>query len=437
MTSRGAHLTTLAVALCLVLSACTASPADRLRADVDRLSATVAGIDGVAEVGDTLGSGATDGTEAAERTWVQLSVRTEVADAPAFAAAARSVGAALAGEARVTARVWQAEDTAVPALAAEVTGAHDDVTTTGALAALAEVDGVVSVQVLPDSASVTVTEAAQLPAVARLTSRLRLDAVSLSTPAQRVTGTAAPRLLDERVAGLVADVDGRPGVTSIYLSDDGGDEVRLRVLVQGDDTVAELAQVLATTPWPEDAGAVHAVVASSFREQGVVVGRPEPAAAPEATPAPASPWPDDPAAPACPGDGLEVRLAGYDVALGRRFLLLTAINRSAAACAVEGRPQMTFRRASGTDVPDVETGTPTGTPPPPRLVVPPGEVVHAQLTWRGMSTALDPDVTQTLLVTAVPGAAPVALDAGEGGLDVLAGAAVEIGAWTPGASWDG
>ena len=96
--------------------------------------------------------------------------------------------------------------------------------------------------------------------------------------------------------------------------------------------------------------------------------------------------------------------------------------------AVRAHPARALARAAA-HLEDVETGTPTGTPAPEPLVVGPGGTVSAQLRWGAMSTSQDPDVTVALLVTPVPGATAVRLDAPEGGIDVLAGAAVEVGAW--------
>jgi hypothetical protein len=436
--SATARVAGLVLTLALALAACTATPSDPHRDDVARVAAAVAALDGVVEVTDDLGPVEATSDEAmsddpAARPWNELAVRTSTPDASTFAEVADAVADELAGVTRLTARVWQDTAADVPALAVQLTGSGD-VARTRVVTDLAVVAGVTGVQVTPDAVSATTATAADLPALARATATLRTTSVLLSTADQRFSSAADPRVLDARVAALVADVDGRPGVTSQFLGDEGTGEAWLRVQVQGDDTVELLAAALAATPWPADAGVVHAVVASSFREHGVVVGRPEDPTTP--APEPSAPdSADDPTAPSCPGDALDVADAGDDAALGRRYLLLTATNVSDAACAVEGRPEVGFRRASGTPVPDVETGTPSGTPAPARVVVPPGGVVHAELTWRAMSTSQDPDVTVALLVTAVPGADPVTLDTREGGLDVLAGAAVEIGAWEPGAGW--
>ncbi|NLE71166.1 MAG: DUF4232 domain-containing protein [Actinomycetales bacterium] len=166
----------------------------------------------------------------------------------------------------------------------------------------------------------------------------------------------------------------------------------------------------------------------------------EPAAPPPEEPpaAPATANPDDPAAPPCAGEDLAVRVAGFDVALGSRYLLLEATNSGAAPCAVQGRPDLAFRRASGTRTPNVTFEA--RAPEPARVVVTPGTRVRAELRWLGMSTSLDPDVTVLVTVRAVPGAAAVDLPLDEVALgdgttldwvDVLDGAEVHVGPWVP------
>jgi hypothetical protein len=166
---------------------------------------------------------------------------------------------------------------------------------------------------------------------------------------------------------------------------------------------------------------------------------PPPAAVPAdpvPTPGPTA-YPDDPGAPSCADADLELHLFGFDAALGTRFLSIEATNVSDRPCAVADRPAVRFDRASGTTTPRV-TLTELCGGEPPRVVVPPGERVYAGLSWRAMSTALDPDVTVRIRVQAVPDGAEVALPLDEVPLydgmmldqiDVLDGAEVRVGWW--------
>lgn len=429
----------LAVAL---LAGCTptvggpASGGPGLDADgLADLTAEVAGLPLVAEVWSS-GSSAEGGHDA----WTELTVRTDAPSATELAATATDIAALLPDDGFTTARVSQSDVPGVPDLAVEVAGGDADVPARlAALTDLASVADVTGVQLLPDSVSATTTDATGLPALAEAVRPLRVPTLMLGTADQRVTSYIGPGLLDARVAGLVARIDAWPGVTSQFVGDEGTGEAWVRVQVQGDDTVEGLADALGRKAWPQGAGVVHVVVSSSFREQGVVVGRPEPAV-PGADDGHAAEVPSD-GVPSCTATDLALRLTGFDAALGRRYLTVVAQNDSGAACTLEGRPGITFVRESGTPAPDVETGTPTGTAAPQRVVLQPGSAARSDLTWRGMSTALDPDVTVELRVVPQPGdegtgaaggpqgteGAPLTVDGP--GLDILAGAAVEIGAW--------
>lgn len=439
---RRLSLATAALLLAVaVLAGCDGAGAPAPGADeAAALAATLTDLDGVAEV-TVVDSAVPDGDEGRVRSavQVQVDVRTAAADAAGFGAVATAVAAELPATRRVAARIWQEERPGVPALAVEITGAGDrGAGTLGLAADVAAVPGITGLQVRADAVSASVADATSFPALAAAVRAARVPTALLAAGESRVSTSVPPHLLDARLAGLVARVDRWPGVTSQFVESQGTDEVWLRVQVAGDDTVTELAAALTGSAWPADGPVVHAVVSSAFRSEAGVVGRPAPADPDPAAPADGapplgapSPWPDDPAAPACTGADLDVTLGGSDAALGHRYLLLTATNTSGAPCAVQGRPEITFVRASGTPAPDVETGTPTGTPDPARYVVPAGERLHAPLTWLAMSTALDPDVTEVLRVTAVPGAEPDEVPVDRGGLDILAGAAVEIGAWEP------
>ncbi len=157
---------------------------------------------------------------------------------------------------------------------------------------------------------------------------------------------------------------------------------------------------------------------------------------PEYVPGPTA-YPEDPTAPECAGPDITVRVAGFDVAAGTRYLLLEATNVAQHPCAVKGRPVLEFLRSSGTLTPRVEQvkGRPEE---PPRVVVPPGAAVRCDLVWRGMSTSLDPDVTVAIDVRPIPGSDPTRLWLADvvlydgsvlESVDILDGAEVRVGPW--------
>ncbi|WP_431838453.1 DUF4232 domain-containing protein [Cellulomonas sp. Y8] len=416
-------LVVLGPAACLTDPTPTALGAD----EADRLTATITEVDGVAaaEWVDARQSAAY-GDRTKPAVDVRIGATTAASDAEGFAEVAAAVAAELPPTRRVTARVVQRELPGLPDLQVDLSGADDDGNARAlrVLTDLAGLPGVSRLEVARARVGVAATDSAVLGPIAAAVRRVGVPRASLTTDDRRVSTEVEPRLLDAGLLALVGRVDRWPGVTSQLVRSTAPGEVFLQVQVGGDGGVTGPATALRRTPWPPGGPVVRATVLSSAGSETVVVGRPAPGD-------PTSPWPDDPAAPACAGADLDVTLGGFDAALGRRYLLLTATNTSDASCAVQGRPAITFVRASGTPAPDVETGTPSGTPEPGRYVLPPGERLHAGLTWRGMSTALDPDVTVTLRVTAAPGADPVDVPAGEHTLDVLAGAAVEVGAWEP------
>lgn len=148
----------------------------------------------------------------------------------------------------------------------------------------------------------------------------------------------------------------------------------------------------------------------------------------------ASPWADDPAAPDCAGEDLEVTFGVVESAAGTRGASVAARNVSGRPCAVENVPTLTFHNEAGRAQGDVTTEPYEPGVEPGRVVVPDSEQVLALLLWRAMSTANDPETTTTVQVTAVPGADPVPLDVTSDGttatgLDVLDGTEVRLSPW--------
>lgn len=425
--------TAVAAAVLALAVACSA-PSDPLPDRQDRLAEALRGVDGVAEV--TPGPVDPAPTASARDTrGLDLDARTDAVATAEVAATAADVVAVLSDDGaplRSTVRLWRDAGAAGrPSLSIALTRSSDTREALRSTLALADLPGVTDLFVQPDNVGVTVDGAAALPAVARSAAEADVPLTQLTTPGQRITTFAPPGSLDPALVGLMTEVDGWTGVTSLRVGDHGEADgsVWLEVQVQGDDTVGEVTAALeASATLRGRDRPVQFTVSSSFRETGGVVGVPAAPAAAEPAAATGTTWPDDPAAPACAGADLQVTAGEPDAAAGRRFLLLTATNASGRPCAVAAAPAVTFVRASGTPAPDVEVGTPTGTPEPARQAVPAGGTVHALLTWHAMSTSQDPDVTVALTVTPAPGTTPVTVPVADP-LDVLAGAAVEVQPW--------
>lgn len=113
-------------------------------------------------------------------------------------------------------------------------------------------------------------------------------------------------------------------------------------------------------------------------------------------------WSDDPAAPACAQDDLELALGAPDAALGSRYMAISAKNISTAPCAVEGYPQVRFRNSQGQAQQDVRL-VPMASIQSQRVVIPAGESILSALKWKAMSTANDPDATTSLGIAAAAG----------------------------------
>jgi len=173
---------------------------------------------------------------------------------------------------------------------------------------------------------------------------------------------------------------------------------------------------------------------STDADTGAVTQLPNPDAEPPSGP---TAYPDDPAAQPCAGTDLDVRIVGFDAALGSRYLALEATNVSGRTCRVEGAPALEFGRLSGTTTPNVTVGS-CVEGAPERIAVPAGQAVHAAVSWNAMSTALDPDVTVEVRVQATSGGGTTVLALDKvlgydgtplGQLDVLDGAEVGVGWW--------
>ncbi|MGN8244564.1 DUF4232 domain-containing protein [Cellulomonas soli] len=417
-------LAALAPVLAVVLALAGCFGGDPDESDADTLLRELAALEGVVQVAPTY-----DGVR--PQVLTEVAVQTTEPEIEAFVALAELVVEVVDRRDGPPASVWRDGTGTSPGVRVALGAGDEPEQRLGQVRALAGLPGVTAIQVQGEADSVTVVAAGDLPAVAEVAQQYDVPLAMVTTASQRVSSYVPAGSFTPEVADLVAQVDGWDGVTGMFLSSQGATDgsLWLEVQVTGDDRVAEVAGLLSALTPPAGAR-LQFSVASSFREQGGVLGEPLPASDPTLAEASAAGdrWPDDPSVRTCTAADLDVRVVGSDAAAGSRFLLLRATSVAADPCALSGRPEITFVRASGTPAPDVETGTPSGSPAAVRQVLPPGASVRCELQWGAMSTTQDTDVTVSLLVAAEPGeqAVPVAL---ERELDVLAGAQVQVGAW--------
>lgn len=249
-----------------------------------------------------------------------------------------------------------------------------------------------------------------LPAVALLTEAAARDEVT-EVAYEAGPSTEDGSAGDDSAPVLTVRVDGDPAPTSAWLRASGQAELLgrpIQFVVDGEGTsqTGWVSELEPAGPDPALAGQ-DAADAAAAAADGI---------------------------PACTGPDLTPELVGFDAAMGSRFAILRATNGSGAPCAVDGRPELSFLRASGTE-PEVTLEPYLDGGSSARLVVLPGQAVESLVRWGAMSTANDPDVTTSFLVKTVTGADAVRLPVtshmgGEGGVDVLDGATVEVGSWT-------
>lgn len=260
--------------------------------------------------------------------------------------------------------------------------------------------------------------------------------VELEAPGARYRSAA--RVPDVDTVRLLVTAAGRPGVQdATYLAQER------RLTLQSDaepgaQSLADLRRWLETQDFATaDDPLAYTVLDAGYAETTGWVSGAEPAPRSPEPAGGAAPWPDDPAAPDCTGQDLDVTLGVVDSAAGTRGVSVRARNVSGRPCAVEGVPDLVFENAAGQPQGNVTVQPSDPGVAPTRVVVPDGGAVLAPLLWHTMSTANDPDTTTTVQVAPVPGADPVPLDATTDGtratgLDVLDGAEVRVGPWTQG-----
>ena len=302
--------------------------------------------------------------------------------------------------------------------------------------------GATAVHLTADNAAVTGREPAALPGLAEVAGTLARPLNSLSTDGYGAmyTSSVDPVPPPLPAVQLLAEAGSRDETTqAVYevRSPTGNPVPLLTVYVEGPPT--PVADWLRASGQADLLGSAIAftVYGSETSESGFVSDRELVSTDPAGDEADAAAAAAD-GVPPCTGPDLRAGVTGFDAAAGSRFLTVTAENVSDAPCALDGRPGLSFLRASGT-VPDVLAEPEVPGQSPVRVVVPPGGVATSQLRWGAMSTANDPDQTTSVLVTTVPGAEVTRLrvtdvPGADSGVDILEGARVVVGDWVRAAS---
>ncbi|MHA7133670.1 DUF4232 domain-containing protein [Oerskovia turbata] len=303
--------------------------------------------------------------------------------------------------------------------------------------------GATSVRLTADHASVDGRDGSTLPAVAETARTLgrKLNSLGVAGFGALFTSSAEPVLPSAAAVTLLVAADARPEATQVVYeirSTQGTPVPLLTVLVDGPSTPT--ADWLRAYPQGEvlDTAVAFTVHGDETSESGFVAGRDTVVTDPAGDQADAAAAAADGVAP-CTGADLRAGITGFDAATGARFLTVTAENVSGRPCALDGRPGLSFVRASGT-VPNVLVQPDSSSQNPTRIVVAAGATATSHLTWRAMSTANDPDVTTAVVVTTVPGATPAQLstasvDGISSGADILEGATVTVAPWTIPTGW--
>ncbi|HEX5947426.1 MAG TPA: DUF4232 domain-containing protein, partial [Acidimicrobiales bacterium] len=239
---------------------------------------------------------------------------------------------------------------------------------------------------------------------------------------------------DVELVRLVAAASERPGVeTATFLSQESRFDVRatwptgsaelgqLVAWLEGQDIAARLRRPIPFTLTGPDGVATA---------EGWVSGFSPPEWEPHPLPLPEGvvPWPEDPSAPSCGGDDLELTWGGSDAAMGQRRGGLLGRNVSGHPCAVEGVPDVEPLRSDGQPQVDVTTEPFRPGVVPARVVIPPGETALAAIDWRMMSAGSELEYTTAMRVVPVPGASSTEVPADEQ-LDILDGAVLAVSPW--------
>ncbi|OCI30351.1 hypothetical protein OERS_29170 [Oerskovia enterophila] len=297
--------------------------------------------------------------------------------------------------------------------------------------------GATSVHLTADNAAVSGRDPAALPGLAEVAGTLARPLNSLSTDGYGAmyTSSVDPVPPPLPAVQLLAEAGSRDETTqTVYevRSPTGNPVPLLTVYVDGPP--APVADWLRASGQADLLGSAIAftVYGSQTSESGFVSDRELVSTDPANDEADAAAAAAD-GVPPCTGQDLRAGVTGFDAAAGSRFLTVTAENVTDAPCALDGRPGLSFLRASGT-VPDVLSEPEIPGQSPVRIVVPPGGVATSQLRWGAMSTANDPDQTTSVLVTTVPGADEARLrvadvPGAESGVDILEGARIVVGDW--------
>ena len=236
------------------------------------------------------------------------------------------------------------------------------------------------------------------------------------------------------LVGMVAAASERPGVESATFLHQ---QSRLDVRAAWPTGSVELGRLVAWLEGQDIAARLHSPIAFTLTgpggvatAEGWVAGFRPPQWEPHSLPLPEGvvPWPEDPSAPSCGGDDLEMTWGGSDAAMGQRRGALLGRNVSGHPCAVEGMPDVEPLRGDGQPQVDVTTEPFRPGVVPARVVIPPGETAVAAIEWRMMSARSELDDTTAMRVVSVPGASPAEVRT-DGQLDILEGAVLGVSPW--------
>lgn len=139
---------------------------------------------------------------------------------------------------------------------------------------------------------------------------------------------------------------------------------------------------------------------SAVETTGHPSAAPGPSSDPSDPPLPANPVADDAYAHRCAASAVRVTFQGLDAGLGGRYAVVAAVNTGQVRCVLKGFPDVAFADLLGNNVRvKIRHGGDGGgqNATPRAITLAPGEVAHAELTWRADAGAYDREVDTILL----------------------------------------
>ncbi|WP_404285339.1 DUF4232 domain-containing protein [Glutamicibacter arilaitensis] len=282
------------------------------------------------------------------------------------------------------------------------------------------------------NSSVVAADASSMRELARLSHNSDY-VVSLETEDRKVRYTPDPGIDLEKLA-LVIEAGALPNVeTAIYGSQ------MLSVHSASADSTVETSAIqhwLEQRTPPNDEPLKYSVSSPGYAKilEGWIGSVPPDSHTPSPAPLPegVAAWPRDPDANYCTADDVRFTLSTPDAALGSRYLSIYATNVSDQHCALQGLATIDFYNKDGVTQQDVTISADPGISPD-IVVIPVGETAISTMKWGAMSTTNDPDETEFLEISLLPGLEPVKLtpkiDGADTSLDILDEAEIRISPW--------